>query len=126
MADGLTLELSDDQMRQALSAALLASLDDGAREKIIAQAITYLTTEPPQDNYSRRTDPSPLQRAFNDALYRFAHKWTEELIEEDPRVKEAFREAFKEVAADVLERKEDFRREVVEKMATVSLTVKNY
>jgi hypothetical protein len=126
MADGLTLELSDDQMRQALSAALLASLDNGAREKIIAEAITYLTTEQKADGYSRRTEPSPIQRAFNEAIVRFAREWTEELIANDPSVKQAFTDAFNATAATLLERSEDFRRTVVDVMSEKAIKIVSY
>lgn len=108
---GIELKLSDEQMREALSAALLAQMTDDARADVIKQAIAHLTKPSTPTNYSsdRR---SPIQKAFDLAIEQFCHQWARELITSTPEIKEAFNATISKVAADVMRDSPSFQAKV--------------
>jgi hypothetical protein len=88
MAIDLNLKAGD--LQEIVSAAILKSLDEEKRNALIEGAIKYLLT--PGENrsaYSSRPTPSPLQEAYNSAIYSVAVAEVRKLLESDQRVKDA-------------------------------------
>jgi hypothetical protein len=84
------IQISDDAVREIAQAALLQTLTAEARENVITQAITWMTT-PPKDpnsygNQPRR--PTPLEDAFQIAMRAATMKLVSEMIEEEGPVRE--------------------------------------
>lgn len=71
--------------------AILDSLTEEAREKLIADSITYLITPPKSNNWSSTPPNSPLQDIFSQALTACAHKIATEVVTTDPRFDAAVR-----------------------------------
>lgn len=69
----LTLKLSDDQLKGALSEAILSTLDQATREAIIRGAVNYIITKPQSGGYGS-DQRSPIERAFHEAAYTVARE----------------------------------------------------
>lgn len=77
-------------MEPLVAKAILDSLTDEVREKLIADAIKHLIT-PTRDQYSSRPATSPLQQHFDSALAAVARRIAEEVIASDSRFTDAVR-----------------------------------
>lgn len=62
----MEIKLSDEQLQSAIQEALVLAIPEESRNKMIVDALRWLT-EAPKDSYNR-VSPSPLQQAFRDAL----------------------------------------------------------
>ena len=84
------IQINDESIRSAVSAAILQQLNTDNRDAILQQAVTYLIT-PPKDIYGR-AQPTPLQVAMNEAVARVVHRVANELIEQDEALKANIRD----------------------------------
>lgn len=81
----MQLSLDDDTIRGLVSEGIIAQLSGEQREKIIGEALSSIL-KPGPSSYGR-TEPSPLQLAFNMAVNNVAQRIAVELIEEDPELR---------------------------------------
>jgi hypothetical protein len=65
------IEFNEENLKQAMSAAVLSTIDDIGRDKILAKAIEHLTT-PDKDGYGRNKTHSPIMIAFENASEKLA------------------------------------------------------
>ena len=89
---------SEEQLTKAIQAAIFEQMDQRGRDKIVRQAIEYLTT--PQKTHLSDNKESPLMTAF----YRAARVLMEEIIQEEIKDRESeFHKAVKEVVTKGVE-----------------------
>lgn len=81
----MDLKLSDDALNTLVSKAILDQLSAEGRDKVIKEAIIYLTTVK-KEKYGTRTI-SPLQAALSDRVEQAAHRVIEDYLKEDPTFK---------------------------------------
>lgn len=63
----LKLQLTDSAFKSALEQAILATLTEEAKNKIIAEAVAHLTKKPDKRDYFGGEPKSPLLEAFEQA-----------------------------------------------------------
>lgn len=68
----MRINFDDGQLQEVFSASLLAALDQSAQENLIQQALNHLVTQPESQSGFGRKPLSPLQKAYNNALEKFA------------------------------------------------------
>jgi hypothetical protein len=73
--------------------ALLDSLTEEARTKLVEDALKYLITPATSTNLYSRQPISPLQEVFTQAVRTIAHEVAKETIANDPRFAEGVRSA---------------------------------
>ncbi len=66
--------------------AILRSLDDATRERLIKEAIAHLIA-PQKDAYGYLKRPSPLEEAYKAAVESYARRTAHEMLESDETVK---------------------------------------
>lgn len=88
----MKLELSDEQIQSAVSAAILQGISQENRDVLIKSAIEHLITPPNKESYQTSPSPSPLQAAFNHAVSDIARNMCHEELKKDSAVKEKIRE----------------------------------
>ena len=71
--------LDDLELQEHIEKALIASIGDEARNRMINDAITYLIT-PDRDSWGN--GKSPLQKAFQDAIKTAAAKYIQKEMED--------------------------------------------
>ena len=84
--------LTDEQLNDAIQAAMLAALSDSVREDLVRRAIDNLTKR-----QSYNADP-PIQQAFDQAVHRIATN----ALENDPTLHAAVDRALSSLVADVV------------------------
>lgn len=97
----MKIELNEEHMKQMVSEAMLRSLDDKAREALIAKAMAYLMT-PQEDTYGRKKN-SILQDAFQNAMYTAAQVVARELLTNDAGVQQKIRDLLNEALVKAFE-----------------------
>jgi hypothetical protein len=107
---GIEFTLTDEQMRQTLGAALLANMTGEEKDRVIAQAIEYLTT--PEKSGFGSARKSPMQIAFNNAMEQATFVWAREFIQNDPAILGAVNKVLAESTKALIEEREDFLRVV--------------
>lgn len=110
----VTVKLADDKaVQEAVSEAILRTLDETSRNTLIKDAIKHLMTPDP-NGYPKGM--SPLQQIFHRAVDRIATKTIEESLDQDTelvgKLKELHREAVNKIFDDP-----DTRKDIVEKHA---------
>lgn len=75
----MQIQLSDQQLSAAMQEALVLAIPQAARDKLIAEALNWITA-PQKDSYWG-TKASPLQAAFNNAMEHAASKMIREELE---------------------------------------------
>jgi hypothetical protein len=84
MTNGIKLDITEAGLKDLVAEALLKTMDEGARDAIIKDAITYLTTEGRGSSYQKT--PSPLVEAFRNAIYSAASDLARTYIMNDPEI----------------------------------------
>jgi len=102
----LNVKLEDAKIREAVSEAVMRSLDDSSRRTLIEAAIAHLLT-PAADGYRKGT--SPIQALFNDSIESVAKSELERIMaaEDSPlrlRLRALHEEAAKKVFEDAASR----------------------
>jgi len=80
----LEVSLTDEQLKGAVSEAVMTALSEADRRTLIQNALNHLLT-PAKPQYGSRAT-TPLQDAFDDAISRVARKLCEERISADPEI----------------------------------------
>lgn len=80
----MEIKLSEEMMRELVGEALLKAITEEQRTVLVQGAIRELLS-PKRDGYSGRSS-TPLQDAFNRAIYDVAHKLVAEKLTADPEV----------------------------------------
>lgn len=96
----MNLNISDEQLKVVMSAAILQVLDAQSRESIIQEAIGYLMTER-QGDWGKKLG-TPLQIAMQRALEAVAHKIAQEYVANSEELKAKIKELVEKGMADVL------------------------
>jgi hypothetical protein len=81
-----SLTLDPESIQSIASAAIFDSLSAEARENVVKQAIQHLLT-PEKDRNHYNYGKTPLQRAFDQAIYSAAQKAVDDAVKNDPAVK---------------------------------------
>ena len=102
-----TIDLSDEQLQEVVSVAILQAIDKTQRDNLIKEAIRGLLAPKEEPGGYGRTGPTPIQEAFNHAVSGVAHQVAREMLENDPETKEKIRSLLN----DVLQRVFDHERE---------------
>ena len=89
----MKFELPKDQMQDIVSAAILQTLDDEKRAALIGEAIKYLMTAKQDRGYGY--GQTPLQEAFQSALYAVAREVVTEQIKADPEIRVIIADMFR-------------------------------
>ena len=87
--NNLTLQLDNDALREATVQAMLGTLTQDVKNKILERAIQNLLA-PGTDSWTRKQ--SPLEIAFNDAIVQLARTETKRMLEEDNTIRERIKE----------------------------------
>ena len=99
----MDVKLTDVDLRAAIERAFVASLTADARERLIADALRWLT-EPRKQEYRSGPPSSPLADAFHDALARVAAQFfADDLARPDSPVRVAVRGMVDEAVARLVE-----------------------
>lgn len=101
------LKIPVEELSTVLNKAILDSLSAETKERLIEGALQYMLTAPATGRYGEK-EPSPLQRAFNQALNNVAYQVAEQLIETGG-TKEKLVDAFATVVADIPEVDSDWQ-----------------
>lgn len=110
----IQVKLEDAKIREAVSEAVLRSLDEGSRNSLIEAAIAHLLT-PASDGYRKGT--SPLQVLFNQAIESVASSELEKVMAaEDSMLRMRLRALHEEAARRVFDDM-DARQKIVDKVA---------
>ena len=107
------LNLPDDQMREIVSAAILQTVTTENRDALIAQAIANLLA-PNSSGYGRKE--SPLQEAFNSAVFNKAKQIVVEALDLDETLNTKIKAIVIEAAEKALS--EEKRGEMINSMAS--------
>jgi len=87
--NNLTLQLDNDALREATVQAMLGTLTQDVKNKILERAIQNLLA-PGTDSWMRKQ--SPLEIEFNDAIVQLARTETKRMLEEDNTIRERIKE----------------------------------
>lgn len=74
------INLDGEAMQAVVSKAILEGISQDQKLSLVEQAINYLVTAPPAPAYGR-TQPTPLQSAFNRAVEAVSTKVVMEIIQ---------------------------------------------
>jgi hypothetical protein len=119
----MDIKLDPELIRDAVSSAVLQSLDENKRNSMIEAALKHLLT-PSGDAY--RKGESPLQTAFNNALSVVARDIAQKTLEDNAEVKEKIMGLLNEAFTRVMDAN---REQTILKLAeaiTKGLTVDQY
>lgn len=86
-AASMNLQINDDAMRQAISAAIIAQISTESRDELIQTAINHLVAPRKTDAWRGDSLPSPLEEAFTRAVEIYANTAVREWIETNDEVK---------------------------------------
>lgn len=92
------LNLTDVELSQLLNKAIIDSLGEDGRQRIVEMAMKFLTTDPPCDSYGR-SRPSPLKEIIHDAVRDMARTHCRALIENDPGFQAQITSIFSDASA---------------------------
>ena len=81
----MEIKLDENNLKELVSEAILRSLDEGQRNTLIQGAIAHLLTPPAATSYDRKP-ASPIQAAFNNALYQVANRVAAEMLTADTEI----------------------------------------
>jgi biopolymer transport protein ExbB/TolQ len=110
----LSVKLEDGKVREAVTEAVLRSLDENARRTLIEAAIAHLLA-PATDGYRKGT--SPLQELFNRTIEEVSKSELEKLMAaEDSALRVRLRSLHEEAARKVFDDLES-RTKIVERVA---------
>jgi hypothetical protein len=99
----LTINFTDSEaLKNATVQALTGVLSPELKESLIKNAVEAMLVTPPKRNhYDVATPKSPLQDAFEQAIFTFSRELAGEMVRADPAMQQKLREAM-HVAADKL------------------------
>lgn len=115
------IKLDPESLAVLVQKALIESIDEETREKILSDAIAQILLVPKDERpHYQRTEPlkSPLTRAFEQAIDTATHKVVREMIDSDPRVVEKIREIAGEVVNPLIDGTYDLSAVVGEAIGT--------
>lgn len=93
----MDLRVDEAGMKAVIAKAILDTLTPEAREQLITNAIKETLTVPQSSGGYGRKERSPLQQAFDSAVYDAANRFAAQTLTNDP----AFNEQLKGLFADV-------------------------
>jgi hypothetical protein len=108
------LEINDN-VRAVMVKVLYDSITAEQREKLLQDALASLITPPPQENWHRGKQPSPLEKIFTDCAYDIARQIISEQMKKDDKVKSDIEKLYAEALAKVFVTD---REQTVSKMAS--------
>ena len=77
------MTINDETMQAIVSKAILEGISEEQKLSLVEQAVKFLITAPPSTSYGSRTEPTPLQEAFNTAVRRASYAVVEELVKDE-------------------------------------------
>jgi hypothetical protein len=111
------MEIPNDVMQQMVAKAIFETMTPEQREALVSGAITHLLTKPPKDQRIGGPAPrSPLQEAFEMAVYKLAREMSIDMIANDEGVRTKVKGLFTDVMDKVFDN-EDVREKIATKMA---------
>lgn len=82
----IKIDFPQEKLQALVEGWVMEQMTAEQKESILAQAVTYLMTPPPQNQYDRSPQRSPIQVAFDQAVNQTIHKIAREMIENSPVV----------------------------------------
>jgi hypothetical protein len=102
----MKLDLTNTDLKNAISEAILSQISAEAREEILREAVKYVV-DPEKDTYGRQ-GISKLQQSFRQAVALLTDEIIGRLVREDPQIKAQIEDFAKTAIANLL--KDDFDR----------------
>lgn len=99
-------EIPDTEIQGMLATRIMDSLSAETKEKLIAEALKFLTTKPSSRNYYA-TNNTPLEDAFDRALTKLANQLADEVVAESP-VAQQVRDQLKDLLNGVPDLQTDY------------------
>lgn len=101
----MTIQIPENAVRDIVAKAIMESIDDATRDKILSDAVAALITTPPQKTgYGVVNHESPLRVAFDiavrDAVNAEAHRLLDESEEAQSHIKARVGESIAALCAD--------------------------
>lgn len=93
------IHLPEEALQEVVRGAILKMLDNEAREKIIAQAIAYMST-PETTSYGASRGQTPLGQAFTIAVRASMQQLVHEMVQSDPEVRAFVETTLKRMVRD--------------------------
>lgn len=118
MADEIKVNLGIDgkAIQELAGEAILRAIDDGARERLIKEALQHLLTRPSSQYGSRE---SPLQGAFQSAVADVARKIVNEKLVGDPEIEAEVKKLVEEAWAKLRANHGETRDKLVDQIANL-------
>jgi hypothetical protein len=108
----MKLDLTNTDLKNAISEAILSQISADAREEILREAMKYVL-EPGMDNYGRNNGPSKLQQSFRQSVALLTDEIIGRLVREDPQIKATI-EDFAKTAITSLMRNDSDRAKIAD------------
>lgn len=102
----MDIKIDPEQIQGLVEKAILDSIDQSARDTIVAAAIKHLMT-PEKPAYGAGPAQSPLEKAFEGAIHFAARSIVEEQIKTDPGVQKALLDLVSAPIAQICENNYD-------------------
>jgi uncharacterized membrane protein YheB (UPF0754 family) len=109
-----SIQLSDEELKQAMHAAILKALGETGREAIIKHAVDYLTTAP-RDGL--RDQISPLLRIVREAAHEIARTTLKERLASDTAFVAQVQQLYADATAKLFAA--ETRDKLVERLSTM-------
>lgn len=82
----MEIKIDGEAAASLASKAIFDSLDQATRDDVVKQALQYLMTPKKSDTWSSTPGKTPLQEAFDQAIWQVATKVVRDRVENDPEV----------------------------------------
>lgn len=103
-SDSITINLTDTQVTEAVTAAIMNLLTDDLKKQVLEGAVKYLlgVPEPSSHSYYNLDKRTRLQRAFDDAVDQMAYRVVREYVEQDAEFRAQMVLLVRQQAADAI------------------------
>lgn len=108
------LQINDDALKAIVTKAILDTISAEQRDILLKSALEHLMAPGDPSSFGKRA-PSPLERAFQSGVERYAYRLIEERLENDPAWKAAIDGLLTEAWAKFVGEK---RTEMAEKLSS--------
>lgn len=119
----LNLKLDESALKGALSEAILAQLNEKAREEVIRQAIAFLVTPQTDGRYDSQSRKSPLQTAFETATEAVLRERVLQFCRDSPEIKRVLDEELDKAAKALLVNNHETRSRLQHELGKVLATI---
>jgi len=76
----MELKFNDEQLQKLIGTALVQAMDQQGKDALIGTALTHLVTKKPESSHFNARHISPIEQAFEAAVFQQARKFAEEVV----------------------------------------------